>query len=710
MATIIGTKSTQHDACFALVVDGEVLAVYEEERFNRIKHGFSAQSRALAKLLDDYKLTVSDIDHVTNYVDISLFPFSQYDALAADQTALTAEQRAQLPAEDWFYNAYVGCLMAHGFPREKIVPVRHHLAHVAGVFYPSGLEQAAILSIDGFGEDESILIAKGDGSSIEVLEHNQFPFSLGAIYLAITTHLGWGFGEEGKTMALAAYGEPTYLDQLHELFPVSDNGFIEYRDSDLLAPNSFMVEPIIARYFGDARKKSEPLSQTHKNLAASIQAYTNDVVIRLARSARDITGCNKLIITGGVALNSVANGELMKQNVFEQLFVYPYANDTGTAVGGALWVEHGMLRHPRKLESALSSAYLGADIDLDNVNDVAKRFGLTSRLSDDPAREAAEKIARGEVVGWIQGRSEVGPRALGNRSILGNPALPHIKDTINNKVKKRETWRPFAPSVLAEDTGLYFESEQLLPYMIIVAWVREAWREKLPSITHIDGSARVQSVEEQQNPAYYALLQRLRSLTGIGMVLNTSFNVGGEPIVATAEQAIRDFLTTGMDSLVIGHHVFENKANAINTVYFHPIQYNLPNTATAHGVHLIGHLEGTDIGAFGSLVDELVLRKCQVSYDSEAIDIAALMTNRNQAIPPEWSTQCIKGSTPLLLASGSASDWIFDRYRYAQPRVMALLSSTQADAVQVVSQNGDVTPMSFIKQYRAAMQSIGFSI
>lgn len=578
MALVLGTKAGEHDGCFALVRDGVPLFIYEEERFNRIKHGLSCAAHGLREGLADFGVSIDDIDYVTNYVqpELSAKREDLYREFYAEGDPTTGQRRfAQV---SWELPLYRQLLIGNGIPAEKIVDVRHHIAHCAGVFYPSPFAEAAILSVDGGGEADTIMLAHGHDEQIDILESNWHPHSLGHFYLAATRWLGWDYGEEGKTMALASYGEPEYYDLLcSEFVEVADDGLPRYR-------KPMGAEEALFALLGPGRSGGE-YSQRHKNVAASVQRLTNEIMLRLARTLKRRTGARHLLITGGVGLNSVANGEIMKAGIFDEVMAYPQANDTGTALGGALWLEHSKLG--RRRQWVMRHAYLGREIDLDGVEAAAQRYGLSWHKCPDAPAEAAKQLAAGKIVGWIQDRAEVGPRALGNRSILGDPRRPEIKDEINIKVKHRETWRPFAPSVLAEDCATYFDTTQPLPYMIVVADVRAEWRDKLDAICHVDGTARVQTVEAEQNPRFHALISSFKALTGIGMVLNTSFNDRGEPLVQTAEQAIEDFLRTDMDVLFVGDYMFEHKPAGVRPEEFHAARENVRQLDAAERILLL---------------------------------------------------------------------------------------------------------------------------
>lgn len=571
MAVIIGSKIGEHDSCVALIKDGEVKAVYEEERFNRIKHGVSCESTSLWAILADFNLKIEDVDYFTNCIDESLIP----ERLKQIEDFFPPERAEEIAKLKKNYSralpTYRNLLRGHGVPPEKIVNIRHHLCHIAGVYYPSNFSEAAVISIDGGGEAENAVIAACKGNQIEILESNPQPHSLGHLYLAFTEWLGWGYGEEGKTMALASFGKPIYLEKLlSEFIKINQNGFIQYKQKK-------MASLAIRDIFGPARDRNAPLTQRHKDMAATVQELTNQVLISLATTAKKLTQCDNLILTGGVALNSVSNGVVLQKNIFKNIQAYPQSNDSGTAIGGALWVAHNKLGY-ESIEWPNSHAYLGQDIDIQNCKKIAAKYQLQLTKLEQPEEKAAELLAHGKIVGWIQDRSEIGPRALGNRSILADSRNGEMHRLVNEKIKNRENWRPFAPSVLEEDTSIYFETEQKLPFMVIVCQVQKKWRDKLKSVVHIDGSARVQSVSKQTNPKFHKLIDEFKKRTGVSVVLNTSFNDRGEPIVSTVNQAVRLFVKSQMDDLIIGNQHFQKSPRSVqpkDISPFRPISFNL---------------------------------------------------------------------------------------------------------------------------------------
>ncbi|MEU6884841.1 carbamoyltransferase C-terminal domain-containing protein [Streptomyces viridosporus] len=562
---VLGAKAGEHDACFALVKDGEPLFVYEQERFNRVKHGMSSDVSVLFEGLAEHGVAPGDIDLVATCGDHGLVP----ERLRQAREYLTgaALERATKNVE-WRHPTFHRVLAAAGFGEDRVVDVRHHVSHVASVFYASPFDDAAVLSLDCSGEADTAMLAhctRRDG--ISILETIGLPHSLGRFYEAVTHWLGWGFGEEGKTMALAAYGDPKrYAADLSGLLRVDDDGLFAFDAGLTDGTFSYSTQELVTRVFeerfGPRRKRDDELEQHHKDVAAAGQYLCERVMLRLATTLKKRTGSNALLVAGGVALNSVGNGLIRREGIFPRIAVYPQVTDAGAALGAALYTYHQRERSGSHHYWEMKHPFLGREIDLDRVREAAAAAGLEGVRCDDPAAFAAERLAAGRIVGWIQGRSEIGPRALGNRSILGNPATPGIKTRINAEVKHRENWRPFAPSVLEEDLSTYFEASEPLPYMTVVAPLREEWREKLESISHVDGTARVGTVGDSFNPLFSRLIREFKQRTGMGMVLNTSFNDKGEPIVQTCEQALRLFASSGMDVLVIGDWVFEDKRGA----------------------------------------------------------------------------------------------------------------------------------------------------
>ncbi|MET7608640.1 carbamoyltransferase family protein [Streptomyces avermitilis] len=569
---ILGTKPVQHDACFALLKDGEPLFVYEQERFNRVKHGMSSDLSTLFEALREHSIEPDQIDLVTNCID----PGRLDDRKAQVRGFLDGPAADELDAYlDWRLPTWHQSLIAAGFPAEKVVSIRHHVCHAAGVYYASPFDDAAILSVDGSGETETAMLAHGSGRDIHVLRTTPHPQSLGHLFQAATFWLGWGFGEEGKTMALAGYGDPDrFRKQLEQFVLVDADGSFAFAPVEGRSDNRYTSEElktdVFAGCFGAPRREREPLTQLHRDVAAAVQAVCEDIMLKSARHLKDRTGSRHLLVTGGVALNSVSNGLILRSGLFDKVVVYPQANDAGTALGGALYAHHRLSGAERPRNWRMEHPYWGKPIDAENVVRAAASFGQRATRVPDIVGAAAGLLAEGRTLGWIQGRSEVGPRSLGNRSILGNPLAEGIKQRINDGIKHRENWRPFAPSVLREDLSTYFEADQDLPYMTVVAPLREEWRERFASVGHVDGTARVQTVTERSNPRFYALLKAFKERTGVGVLLNTSFNDRGEPLVQTSEQAVRLYVTSEMDALCVDDWLFTDKQPAPRARPFAP--------------------------------------------------------------------------------------------------------------------------------------------
>jgi carbamoyltransferase len=447
--------------------------------------------------------------------------------------------------------------------------VEHHQAHMASSFFVSPFDQAALLSIDGFGDFVSTMWGVGRGNKMQIEDWVEFPHSMGILYTAITQYLGFPkYGDEFKVMGLAPLGEPEYLDRLRPLVKRKGTGFaldlsyfIHHSEgvnmtweagSPTLGP-VFSAE--LETLLGPKRQHGEPLDARHRNIAASLQALLEEVVLELLRSLADKTGMKTLCMAGGVALNCTLNGKITRETPFEQIYIQPAAYDAGTSLGAALYVRHHVLDQPRDV--VMDHVYWGLEYSPAACRAALQNSGLEFRELLDPdelALETAKLLAQGHILGWFQGRFEWGPRALGNRSINCDPRNPRMKDILNHRIKHRESFRPFAPSVTAESASEYFELDQPSPFMLITCQVRQDKRDVIPAVTHSDGSARVQTVTREANPRYWALLKAFERVTGVPVLLNTSFNEN-EPIVNTPEEAVDCFLRNDMDMLVLGPYL-----------------------------------------------------------------------------------------------------------------------------------------------------------
>ena len=571
MTAILGLNAYHGDAAAALVVDGELVAAAEEERFNRVKHVAGFPSLAAAWCLSSAGLKPEQLDHVA----VGRDPRANIGAkirrtLRHRPSVSFVRQRLQnqvrvADAKDALSDA-LG--VERGSLRAAFHNVEHHRAHAASAFYVSPFDDAAVLTLDGFGDFASTMLAVGRGNRLEVLDRVLFPHSLGIFYTAVTQWLGFPhYGDEGKVMGLAPYGEPVFADELRLLVRPS-NGLFEL-GLEYFTHHSRGVEmtwadgsPTIGRIFshrledllGPARQPGDPVSTKHENVARSLQHVLEETYLHLVRTVWERTQIPRLALAGGVALNAVANGRIIPETPFTDVYVQPAAGDSGTAVGAAYEVWHRNASGSRGFE--MVSAAWGPEYDDETVAGALSAGGVTATRYDDDQLFpfVARQIADGKVVGWFQGRMEFGPRALGQRSIVADPRRDDMKDILNARIKHREPFRPFAPSVLADKVGEWFEQDYTSPFMVLVYKTREERREQIPAVNHVDDTGRVQSVEPDVLPRYWRLISAFDELTGVPILLNTSFNEN-EPIVMTPAQAVETFLKTHMDVLVLGNHV-----------------------------------------------------------------------------------------------------------------------------------------------------------
>lgn len=536
-----------HDLSFTLVDadSGEVVYVGEQERWSRIRHSIGALPHAgiLARALSRHGIEVDDIELIAVGCDPELFRL-EYNREAFRLT----EQRV-------LETVGLGSVPRAHFP--------HHQAHAASSFYPSNFDDAVILTVDGQGEETTCAIFRGDPGRAVVPLWEKSGDSIGNLYTRVTQWLGLGYmGDEGKTMGLAPYGSPRYVELFRERILHWDTADGEFSiNKDIL--QGYDIESVL----GARRRSDDELTEYHKDVAATIQLITEEILLGLANRARTLSGqASAICLAGGVALNSVGNGKLERSGLFTDYHFAPWAGDSGLSIGAGLLGYHQAKPQRQGHRWTVGDAYLGDAVSEVEVVTALEAAGLPIVRIDGPEREAADDVAGGLVIGWCQGRAEVGPRALGNRSILANPAVPDIARKVNEKVKFREVWRPFAPSVLVEDAKKYFDDVRLSPYMITVNSFNAASRDLFPSVTHVDYSGRIQTVTEEQNPLYRRFLLELRKLTGHGVALNTSLNIKGEPIVDSAEDMITAFLSTGLDAIYIGNHVLRKSMPGLPTV------------------------------------------------------------------------------------------------------------------------------------------------
>jgi len=597
---ILGVSAYYHDSAAAILVDGQIVAAAQEERFTRKKHDSSFPIHACRYVLEESGIDYKDLIAVSFYDK----PFLKFERLLETYHAFAPgglmSFLSAIPVwikEKLFMRRLLDeHLKELGEGRVPIYYPEHHLSHAASAFYPSPFEEAAIVTVDGVGEWATTTIGRGRGKEIEILKELQFPHSIGLLYSAFTYYTGFAVNSgEYKLMGLAPYGNPESQQTIDfikkittELVDIRKDGsillnmdYFEYA-TGLKMANEAKWEQL----FGVSRRKPESdISQVYMDMALAIQQVTEDIMLRLACTARQLTGSKNLVLSGGVALNCVANGKILRAGFFDDLWIQPAAGDAGGAVGAAYAVWHIHDGNPRQHNGradAMQGAYLGPEFSEKEIRRVLQKYGAKARHYDDfqsLASDVAAKLAEGNVVGWFQGRMEFGPRALGNRSILGDARNPEMQKKLNLKIKYREGFRPFAPSVLEEDIAEYFQLDRPSPYMLLVAPVNEEkqvqlpenyhakplyerlylLRSDLPAITHIDYSARIQSVSRQTNPRYWELIKEFKSLTGYGVIVNTSFNVRGEPIVCTPEDAYRCFMRTEMDYLVLGDYLLDKK-------------------------------------------------------------------------------------------------------------------------------------------------------
>ncbi|HEY1261299.1 MAG TPA: carbamoyltransferase [Stellaceae bacterium] len=586
---VLGISAFYHDSAAALVEDGRIVAAAQEERFTRKKYDSRYPANAIAYCLAEAGISLDEVDRVAFYDK----PFLKFDRLLETYLAFAPRGfrsfRTAMPLwlkDKLFQKRRLGEKLRAAAPdfdwQHRLLFSEHHLSHAASAFFPSPFEDAVVLTMDGVGEWATTSAGMGSGNRITLLKEIHFPHSLGLLYSAFTYFTGFRVNSgEYKVMGLAPYGEPRFariiLDHLIDLKP--DGSFRLNQEYFDYCTGLRMTNERFAELFGvPARNPEVWLEQVHMDLAASIQQVTEEVVLRLTRSLAAETGARNLCLAGGVALNCVANGRVLRDGRFENIWVQPAAGDAGGSLGAALAAYHLELGHPRHLSNELdgmSGSYLGPAFDDDEIRRrlmaVGARFG--ELCEGEVIDRTAAALAEDNAVGWFQGRMEFGPRALGSRSILGDPRSPTMQRTLNLKVKYRESFRPFAPSVLREDVSEWFELDADSPYMLMVADVVEdrrramteaerrlfgidklnVPRSQIPAVTHVDYSARIQTVHRETNPRYHALLTRFKALTGCPVLVNTSFNVRGEPIVCTPEAAFRCFMGSEIDVLVVGN-------------------------------------------------------------------------------------------------------------------------------------------------------------
>ncbi|HEY2389508.1 MAG TPA: carbamoyltransferase [Candidatus Binatia bacterium] len=554
---VLGISAFYHDSAACLMRDGKVIAAASEERFTRKKHDQDFPINAIQYCLAEGKILVEDIDYIGFYEK----PFIKFKRLLFSHVATFPKSlRAFLRAmPSWLHEklvipTYIRDQLQYDGP---VYMIEHHMSHAASAFLVSPFSEAALLTVDGVGEWATATYGRGSGSSIEFFKEIRFPHSLGLLYTAFTSYLGFKVNSaEYKVMGLAPYGVPRFEKEVRELIDVADDGSFRL-NMDYFAYHYGlqMTTERFHRLFGGPPRQSESgVDQRDRDIAASIQVVTEDVMLKMSRHLQQETKSSNLCMAGGVALNCVANGRIAREVPFKDIFVQPAAGDAGGALGVAAYITYNVLEQPRTY--VMRDAFLGPSYDTDEIRAFLQVKGAVFEELDREAllETTAKAIADQDVVGWFQGRMEFGPRALGARSILADPRNPKNQDVVNLKIKFRESFRPFAPAVLVERVSEYFDLDRPSPYMLLVAQAKNG-RERLPATTHVDGSARVQTVDADTNPLFYDLIRSFERLTGTAVLINTSFNVRGEPIVCTPEDALRCFMTTGMDTLVMDRFV-----------------------------------------------------------------------------------------------------------------------------------------------------------
>ena len=595
MTAILGISAFYHDSAASIIIDGKIIAAAQEERFTRRKHDSNYPYNAVAFVLKFANLELKNIDHVVFYEK----PFLKFERLLETYVAFAPKGFIQFTKSMpiWLREKLFQKKMLLNFLKkhdenfkneDKILFSEHHLSHAASAFYPSPFDEAIILTADGVGEWATTTIAIGKKNKLEIKKEIHFPHSLGLLYSAFTHYIGFKVNSgEYKLMGLAPYGEPKYVDKIkNNLIDVkSDGSFRLDQNFFSYATGLTMTNKKFHNLFGEEPRdgKKDKINQFHMDIASSIQKVTEDVMLNLAMSLRKEFNIPNLCLAGGVALNCVANGKILKEKIFENIWIQPAAGDAGGSLGAALAFWHIEQNNERKISNTddMQGSYLGPQYTQEEIekklNDLRAKFETLNEES--LIKKTSEDLSKGNAIGWFQGRMEFGPRALGARSIIGDPRSSSMQKNLNLKVKYRESFRPFAPSVLREDVSDWFKIEIDSPYMLLVAEINEkkkipmsedqqklfgieklnVKRSEIPAVTHVDYSARIQTVHQETNPMYCKLIKKFKEITGCPVIVNTSFNVRGEPIVNTPEDAFICFMGTELDKLVIGNCYLDKK-------------------------------------------------------------------------------------------------------------------------------------------------------
>ena len=610
MTAILGISAFYHDSAAALIIEGVVIAAAQEERFTRKKHDSSYPANAINYCLSEAGLTLEQVDYIAFYDK----PFLKFERLLETYVAYAplGFQSFRMAMPIWLREKL---FLKHMLIKEikkidkscddsKIMFGEHHFSHAASAFYASPFKEAVILTIDGVGEWATTTVCIGKGHELNIVKEIHFPHSLGLLYSAFTYYTGFRVNSgEYKLMGLAPYGEPKYKDLiLDKLIDLKEDGSFRLDQSYFnYATGLTMVNQKFADLFGKPIRKpdTDKLTQFHMDIAASVQVVTEEIVLTITRSLAKEYNIPNLCMAGGVALNCVANGKILRDKSFKDVWIQPASGDAGGALGGAFAVWHKELNNPRVVNpnDAMQGSYLGPAYEQDFIENELSTCGakFESVSEDDMIEQTAQALADGKAVGWFQGRMEFGPRSLGGRSILGDPRSEKMQKTLNLKVKYRESFRPFAPSVLREDVSEWFEADYDSPYMLLVDDVKKdkriemtkeekslfgidklnIKRSSIPAITHIDYSARIQTVNKETNPKYHALITKFKEITGCSVLVNTSFNVRGEPIVCTPEDAFKCFMGTELDLLVVGNCVLRKEQQNKSLIEDYKEKYEL---------------------------------------------------------------------------------------------------------------------------------------
>jgi carbamoyltransferase len=571
---ILGISCYYHDASAALIKDGVVVAAAEEERFTRKKHDTSFPINAIKWCLESQNITANDLEYIGFYEK----PFLKFErVLYQHLQSFPSSMKTFLSSMPSWINQklrVVKKIKKSLKYKGDILFVQHHMAHAASSFLVSPFEKSAILTVDGVGEWTTTAYGIGKGNDIHLMKEIKFPSSLGLLYSTITAYLGFSVNNsEYKVMGMAPYGDMNpdtnpYFKKLLNVIDVKSDGSFRFDMSYFIfhKKDRMPSKKLCKLLGGPVRKPESELTQKHKDIAAGVQLVTEHIMTKILNYVHKETKCDNIVIGGGVALNSVYNGKILRRTPFKKIWAQPNASDGGTSIGAAVYIYNTLLR--KKRTGRMNTAYLGPSYTNSEIKEFLESSGIKFKeftSSKDLVEKTANLIAKNNVIGWFQGQMEWGPRALGSRSILANPMNPKAKELLNSKVKHREKFRPFAPVVCADDAHKYFDVDRPLPeptdYMLMVYPVKKKWHKKIPSVTHVDGSGRLQSVRKKQNHLYYNLIKKFGKITGVPILINTSFNIRGEPIVCTPYDGYKCMMGTGIDYLIIGNFLIRREDN-----------------------------------------------------------------------------------------------------------------------------------------------------